>query len=214
MDNLDDILQGIDSRLAEKHRVREGALSESRRVVQHASKVIRAVHRHEWDEAQALLDEANTLVRQMREKTEHAADLYWSGYVQDAHKEFAEAHLTLALVRETRLPSPEEIGVEDAAYLNGLAEAASELRRYILDLVRHSELAEADRLLEAMEEVYSRLIAIDYPHAITDNLRRTTDSLRGVLERTRGDVTVAMRQQTLQEALRSLESRLQEGGRS
>ncbi len=129
MDNLDDILQGIDSRLAEKHRVREGALSESRRVVQHASKVIRAVHRHEWDEAQALLDEANTLVRQMREKTEHAADLYWSGYVQDAHKEFAEAHLTLALVRETRLPSPEEIGVEDAAYLNGLAEAASELRR-------------------------------------------------------------------------------------
>jgi translin len=205
-------LQGIDGRLAEKHQVREAALSESRRVVQQASKVIRAVHRHEWDEARKLLEEADTLVRQMREKTEHAADLYWSGYVQDAHKEYAEAHLTLALVREASLPGPQEIGVEDAAYLNGLAEAASELRRYILDLVRHSELGEADRLLEAMEEVYGRLIAIDYPHAITDNLRRTTDSLRGVLERTRGDVTVAMRQQVLQEALRSLESRLQEGG--
>lgn len=211
MENLDAILQAIDSRLAEKNQVRESALGESRRIVQAASKVIRAVHRHEWDDARAMLDAASRSVEAMNAKTLPVAEIYWAGYVQDAQKEFAEAHLTLALVQQERLPSPEVLGVEDAAYLNGLAEAASELRRYVLDLVRHGHLSEADGLLEAMEEVYSRLITVDYPHAITDNLRRTTDMLRGVLERTRGDVTLAMKQQELREALRSLEGRLQEG---
>jgi translin len=212
MDNLDSILQAIDGRLSEKNGVREAALGESRRLVQASSKVIRAVHRHEWDEARGLLAEAGSIVAAMNEKTLALAEIYWAGYVQDAQKEFAEANLTLALVRQEPLPTPEALGVEDAAYLNGLAEAASELRRYVLDLVRHGHLSEADQLLEAMEEVYSRLITVDYPHAITDNLRRTTDMLRGVLERTRGDVTMAMKQQELQEALRGLESRLQQGG--
>ncbi|MGH2543477.1 MAG: haloacid dehalogenase [Ardenticatenaceae bacterium] len=211
MDNLDAIVQRIAGRLEEKNRVREGALSLSRHVIQQASKVIRAVHRHEWEEAQRLLSETSALVQTMNEQTAAAPDLYWTGYVQDAQKEYAEAHLTRALVRQMALPAPEEIGVEDASYLNGLAEAASELRRYILDLVRHSRLAEADRLLDSMEEVYSQLIAIDYPHAITNNLRRTTDVLRSVLERTRGDVTVAMKQQELQEALRSMEAHLLKG---
>jgi translin len=212
MDNLDSILQAIDGRLSEKNGVREAALGESRRLVQASSKVIRAVHRHEWDEARGLLAEAGSIVAAMNEKTLTLAEIYWAGYVQDAQKEFAEANLTLALVRQEPLPTPEALGVEDAAYLNGLAEAASELRRYVLDLVRHGHLGEADQLLEAMEEVYSRLITVDYPHAITDNLRRTTDMLRGVLERTRGDVTMAMKQQELQQALRGLESRLQNGG--
>ncbi len=212
MDNLDSILQAIDGRLSEKNGVREAALGESRRLVQASSKVIRAVHRHEWDEARGLLAEAGSIVAAMNEKTLALAEIYWAGYVQDAQKEFAEANLTLALVRQEPLPTPEALGVEDAAYLNGLAEAASELRRYVLDLVRHGHLSEADQLLEAMEEVYSRLITVDYPHAITDNLRRTTDMLRGVLERTRGDVTMAMKQQELQEALRGLERRLQQGG--
>jgi translin len=212
MDNLDSILQAIDGRLSEKNGVREAALGESRRLVQASSKVIRAVHRHEWDEARRLLNEAGSIVAAMNEKTLALAEIYWAGYVQDAQKEFAEANLTLALVRQEPLPTPEALGVEDAAYLNGLAEAASELRRYVLDLVRHGHLSEADQLLEAMEEVYSRLITVDYPHAITDNLRRTTDMLRGVLERTRGDVTMAMKQQELQEALRGLERRLQQGG--
>lgn len=210
MDNMDKILQEIDERFDQKNQVREQALRDSRGVIQHASKVIRATHRHEWEEASSLLEAAASLVQTMNEKTLALPSLYWTGYVQDAQKEFTEANLTLALVRHTPLPSPTELGVEDAPYLKGLSEAASELRRYILDLVRRSELAEADRLLDTMEEVYSYLIAIDYPHAITGNLRRSTDVLRSVLERTRGDVTVAMKQQELREALRSMETRLQD----
>jgi translin len=209
MENLESVLQEIDTRMEEKNAIREQTLNESRHLVQYASKIIRAIHRHEWEEARALLAEAGSLMMAMNHRTLSSPDIYWAGYVQDAQKEFAEAHLTLALVRNESLPSPTELGVEDASYLNGLAEAASELRRYVLDLVRHGELEEADRLLEAMEEVYGHLIAIDYPHAITNNLRRTTDSLRGVLERTRGDVTTAMKQKELQDALRALEARLQ-----
>jgi translin len=209
MQNLESVLQEIDNRMEEKNAIREQTLNESRHLVQYASKIIRAIHRHEWEEARTLLAEAGSLMAAMNDRTLSSPDIYWAGYVQDAQKEFAEAHLTLALVRNESLPSPTELHVEDASYLNGLAEAASELRRYILDLVRHGELEESDRLLEAMEEVYGHLIAIDYPHAITNNLRRTTDSLRGVLERTRGDVTTAMKQKELQDALRALETRLQ-----
>lgn len=210
MSNLDLVLQQIDERLDKKNQVREQALRDSRRVIQYASKIIRAIHRHEWENAGSLLEAASEVVQQMKQKTQPLPDLYWTGYVQDAQKEFAEANLTLALVRREPLPTPTELAVEDAPYLKGLSEAASELRRYILDLVRHSHLDEADHLLETMEEVYSHLIAIDYPHAITNNLRRSTDVLRSVLERTRGDVTMAMRQQALQEALRSMEARFEQ----
>ncbi len=208
MSNLDEILQRLDERLEAKNAVREQALNLSRHVIQQASRVIRALHRQEWAEAQAMLDATGALVAEMNETTRHVPDLYWTGYVQDAQKEFTEAHLMLAMVLQGPLPAPEGIGVEDAAYLHGMAEAASELRRYILDRVRHNQLSEANTLLENMEEVYSRLIAIDYPHAITNNLRRTTDVLRSVLERTRGDLTVAMKQHDLQQALRSVEARL------
>lgn len=208
MTTLDTILDAIDRRLSAKNGAREAVLADSRRVVQGASKAIRAIHRHEWDAAARLLAENGTLLREMNARTEGVPDIYFAGYVQDAHKEHAEANLTLALVRGDALPAPEALGVEDAAYLNGLAEAASELRRHTLDLVRHGHLDEGDTLLGRMEEVYDRLIAIDYPHAITDNLRRTTDALRAVLERTRGDVTMAMTQRHLSDSLAQFERRI------
>lgn len=211
MQNIEQIVSAIDERFAQKHGVRESALSVSRRVVQAASRAIRAIHRHEFDRARATLEDARALVEELNQGTHTEPDVYWTGYVQDAQKEFAEAHITLALVQELPLPTPDQLTVEDAPYLNGMAEAASELRRYILDLVRHGHLGEGDRLLETMEEVYSYLITIDFPHAITGNLRRSSDQLRGVLERTRGDLTVAMKQEELREALRALEARLDAG---
>lgn len=213
MDNLEQIVMSIDDELSRINDVREGALKSSRQVIHSSSRAIRAVHRQEWETAAAILDQAREGVEALNGRSREVPQVYWAGYVQDAQKEYAEANLTLALVRRQPLPTPQQLGVEAAAYLKGLAEAASELRRYILDLVRHSALDEADGLLETMEEVYSYLTTVDYPHAITNNLRRTTDTLRAVLERTRGDVTVAMKQQELKNALQSVEARL-DGGRS
>ncbi len=121
--------------------------------------------------------------------------------MHDAEKEYAEARLTAAMVDERPLPSYVELAVSGSAWLGGLAEAASELRRHLLDRLRDGELARSERLLDAMDDAYGLLITIDYPDAVTGGLRRTTDALRAVLERTRGDLTTTVLQSRLQQAL-------------
>ena len=137
-------------------------------------------------------------------------DLYFAGYTQDAIKEFVEANLTYALVRNQPLPRPEELGAESNTWLNGLAEAATELRRRILDIIRHGHSEEAERLLDAMDQIYSVLVTFDFNDTITGGLRRRTDTVRAVLERTRGDITTSLRQAELEHALEALEGRLRE----
>jgi translin len=146
--------------------------------------------------------------RLMRRAVVDYPDLYHSGYTQDALKEVAEAFATYALVRGESLPLPATLGIEPATYLNGLAEAASELRRQILDIIRQGHSDEAVRLLEEMDQIYDTLISFDFHDAITGGLRRRIDQLRGVLERTRGDVTNSLRQQRLQDALAQFEGRV------
>jgi translin len=130
-------------------------------------------------------------------------DLFYAGYTQDALKELSEAHITYALFTGNDLPTPEDLKVEQAAYLNGLAEAVGELRRYVLDRLRRGDVATGERLLAAMDDIYSQLITVDFPDAITGGLRRQTDMVRGVLERTRGDLTTAVRQEEMKAALRA-----------
>ena len=125
--------------------------------------------------------------------------------MHDAKKELAEAWCTLALVRDDPLPTPEELAIDVAPYCNGLAEAASELRRQLLDQLRAGELERAEELMGAMDEIYSLLVTIDYPDGVTGGLRRTTDALRAVLERTRGDLTTAMVAARLQGAIERAE---------
>ena len=193
----------IVGRIDLKNQAREQALAESRQVIRYAANSIRAVHRHEYESALQILEQGRQRLLTIRGVLQLYPDLYWAGYVQDAQKEYSEAHLTYALVRNEPLPTPEDLAVEDAAYLNGLAEAASELRRYILDLIRRGQesAGRSEELLDRMDEVYSRLVTIDYPDVLTGGLRRTTDQLRGVLERTRGDLTITLRQQVLEAAL-------------
>ena len=136
------------------------------------------------------------------------SDLYHAGYTQSALKEFAEANITLKLIGGQELPGPEAIGIDYVPWLNGLAEAAGELRRRILDILRHDTLDEAERLLDIMDEIYGLLVTMDFPDALTNNLRRTTDMVRGVTERTRGDITTSFQQRELKHALESVEQKL------
>src|SRR5690606_11868683 len=136
--------------------------------------------------------------------------VYWAGNTQDAMKEYAEAVITKSLLSGSEIPSPEEVGVEDTAWLNGLAEAASELRRDTLDALRRDDTERAEELLAIMDAIYGQLVTIDFPDSITSGLRRTTDQFRGVLERTRGDVTMSVRQTRLERALRNAEKSMQQ----
>ena len=207
-------LEGIADRMrasfAEKDEAREKALSDSREAVRYCSESIRATHRLETETAQRLLEEAQQTGGLLLEAVQDYADLYYAGYTQDAFKELAEAHITYALINRLPLPKPEDLGVEDAAYLNGLGEAVGELRRHALDLIRRGDVARAEEVLQTMDEVYAQLTTVDFPDAVTGRLRRTTDMVRGVVKRTRGDLTTAVRQEELEQALSDLEKRLQQ----
>lgn len=211
MEHLEETFEAIRARLEAKDRAREQALGHSRTLIRHCANAIRAIHRLEWEEAQARLGEARETGHLLSRTVQPYGDLHYAGYTQDAFKELAEAHITYALIRGEPLPRPEDLGVEDAAYLNGLGEATGELRRHALDLIRRGEIARAEGLLQVMDEVYAHLIAVDFPDAVTGGLRRTTDMVRGVVERTRGDLTTAARQEELQRALEHLEARLRQG---
>jgi translin len=208
MDNLEQIAEQIRSGFEAKNSARDGGLAQSRALIRHCANTIRAIHREEWPEAAAGLETVREATSALLKGIEHHPDIYQSGYIQDALKEVVEAFTIHALVRGEDLPTPESLNVSPEAYLNGLCEAASELRRAILDIIRHDHSDKAERLLDAMDHIYNILMTFDYPDAITGGLRHRVDSLRAVLERTRGDLTNSLRQQKLQAALSELEQRL------
>lgn len=207
MDRLNDIAEEALEALASRHKTREMALELSRRLIRHSANTIRAVHRGEFEKAKEMLDEGRVVVEQFGADLADERGIYEAGYVQDALKEYAEASITYALLADQPLPSPGELRIDYPAYLNGLAEAMGEMRRATLDLMRRGELEKGEALLKIMDEVYGILVTVDYPDAITRGLRRTTDMVRGVLERTRGDLTMAVRQQRLETTLKEFEDR-------
>jgi translin len=186
-----------------KHAAREVTLGACRHAIQSCAAAIRAVQREEFGRAEELIAEAAGHLARADDAVAGHPDVRHGGYLHDAKKEFAEAHLTLAFVRGDLLPSAEDMGVELPAYLNGMAEAASELRRHTLDCLRVDRVARAEELLAVMDEVYALLVTVDYPDAVTGGLRRTTDALRAVTERTRGDLTNALVAQRLRAAIES-----------
>lgn len=187
-----------------QHTAREKALVLARTLTRLSARTIRSIHRRNFAEAATLLAETTSSAQQLRATVQEHPELLSAGYTLDALKEYVEASLVYAFLTGTQAPSAGDLEVTPISYLNGLAEAASELRRAILDRIRRSEILQIESLLEIMDEVYSQLITVDYPEVLTGGLRRSTDNLRAVLERTRGDVTAALRQEQLTQALHTL----------
>ncbi|MFZ2360645.1 MAG: haloacid dehalogenase [Anaerolineae bacterium] len=208
MDNLSAIIETIRADLTRRNDVRDATLRRSRELVRLCANSIRAVHRHEFAEAAALLAQTRAAAAEMVADLAALPDLYHTGYTQDALKELTEAHLVYAFVTGGPLPTPEELGVPSSTFLNGMSEAASEMRRFALDMIRLGHVEESLPFLAIMDEVYSQQITIDFPDAITGGLRRQTDVLRGILERTRGDVTMSTRQEAMRQALATFETRM------
>ncbi len=197
MDKLEQIAEEIRNFFDEQTAARDKALAQARVLTRECALSIRAVHREEFTEMQAHLDEAASLAAALRSGLEPYPDLYHSGYTQDALKEFAEANITCALIRHQSLPTLQELAIEPHTYLNGLSEVVGELRRRILDILRHGYGEEVELLLGHMDEIFSVLVTMDYPDAITYGLRRQTDVARSIIERTRGDVTFSLRGESL-----------------
>jgi translin len=208
MNHLETIAERIRTDFETRNDSRDEALRRSRELIRLCATAIRASHRDEWDTARELLAQADAVATELRAATTPYPSLLHAGYTQDALKELVEAHATLALASSTTIPTPEELHAAYPAYLNGICEAASEMRRRCLDELRRGDTVEAERLLGAMDEIYDVLGTFDFPDAITGGLRRRVDQLRGVLERTRGDLTNSLRQDRLIHALHAFEERV------
>ncbi len=208
MHKLEQITDVIRKVFDARTSARDHALAQARQLTRACSLAIRAVHRDEFDVMNGHLQEASQLADTLRTSLVHFPDLFYAGYTQDALKEFVEANVTCALIRNEPLQTPEELVVEPATFLNGLAEVVGELRRRILDILRHGYSQEAERLLGYMDEIYSVLVTMDYPDAITNGLRRQTDLARSIIEKTRGDITFSLRGEHLTQAISQLSAQL------
>ena len=206
-DNLDSIAEQIRKDFTTKDETREKVLPLCREVIRHSSTAIRAVHRQEFEAANGLLKSARKLLSEAEQAVASYSQLRYTGFFHDAQKEFAEASITLALITEKKAPAPDELNVNFTAYLNGLGEACGELRRYLLDSIRRDDLSRVEELLTAMDDIYNILVTMDFPDAITGGLRRTTDMVRGILERTRSDLTLVMQQSKLEKKLKLFRER-------
>jgi len=195
-----------------RHLVRENALKQTRLLTRCSANAIRAIHRDERDTAEENMQAGRKIVDDLKKSVEPFPEIYFSGYTQDALKEFVEARLTIAFLNNEELPMPEDMGIEYATYIRGLAETIGEMRRRCMDILRQGYSDEAERLLSLMDDIYAILVTLDYPDAITYGLRRQTDMVRGIIERTRADLTLALREQRLQQSLHDFEQRINGNG--
>ena len=202
--NLESIAEKIRLSFSARDAAREKALRLCREIIRHSANAIRIVHRREYAEAKQLLQSASALIQELNQAiTNNQKDLLYAGFIHDAQKEFAEASVTLSIINSELLPSPEKLQISYPAYLNGIGEATGELRRYLLDSLRQNDFSRCEELLSTMDDIYAILVTMDFPDAVTYGLRRTTDNVRGILEKTRGDLTLALRQKELEEKLKS-----------
>ncbi len=206
--DLEALSDRIRASFERKNQIRDDALAQSRNLIRHAARAIRAIHRDDTDLAYENLKLADALATALREGLSQDPDLYFSGYAQDALKEYCEAHLTVATILNKDWPSPEELSVEYATYLNGMSEVVGELRRRIMDIMREGHSQEVERLLDVMDDIYAQLVTMDFPDALTYGLRRRTDIARSIIERTQADVTVSYRQQQLEKRIKNLSEQL------
>jgi len=205
---LNEISEQIRKRLDAKSQAREKGLRSSRQAIRDCANSIRATHRSEWELAEELAASARRSLDAAQSAMEPFPDVYYAGFLQDAEKEYAEARATFALINDKELPVPEELNIGDAPYLNGLAEAIGELRRHVLDIMRHGRLERGEQLLAAMDDIYYVLVSMDYPDALTGGLRRTTDVARSIMERTRGDLSLTLVQRGLTDTIAEHRNRL------
>ena len=208
MDQLEIAADQIREKFDIQTAARDKALTVSRSLIRHCALAIRAVHRDDLGEMQEHLDEAKTLANELKVDLAEHPDLYFTGYTQDALKEYVEAEVTCALIKNKPLVMPAELDVPHATYLKGLSEVIGELRRRTLDELRSGYSEEAERLLTHMDEIYAVLVTMDYPDAITHGLRRQTDIGRSIIERTRGDITFSLRGEHLEKKIKELSTQL------
>jgi len=201
MKNLDEIADRIQSRLDEKDTVREIAIKSSRAIIRISGSVIHSIHKKE--DVRRMMGEAMDEAQRLRGLLEEHPEIWNSGLVEDAMQELSEAAIIMSIADDAPLPDPEELGVPMTAYLLGLADAIGELRRFTLESLRQGNTETATVFLEMMEDMFKVIMRFDYPDALV-SIRRKQDIARSLLEKTRGELAVAVSSKMLGDKISAL----------
>ncbi len=206
MQNLQATIEQIQIELDEKDAVREIALKSSRSITRLCRDIIHGIHLRE--DVSTLMETAEEEVLSLRSLLTEHPDLYASGYVETAFQEMAEAEILNSLLSDSPLKRPAEMGISSTAFILGMGDVIGELRRAVLDALRQGKVEDAVRLLDHMESIFAALMRFNYPDAILA-VRRKQDIARGILDKTRGDVALAIQSRALEEKMDEMNRRLE-----
>ncbi len=202
--NFDEIFADIDQNLGTIDTLREDVLQKTRSIVRMAAETIKAVHREEWDVAEKNITEMKSLLKGVREQVSKHETLLRRNYTEISEQEYAEAAILFSILHKGQLASPKDLEIPDLAWLLGLADVAGELRRHCLDAIRKGDMKTAEDALGLMEEIYRKLFSLDYPKGMTGSLREKTDTIRKLLQATRGEVSMATHMSRLNQNLEKI----------
>ena len=191
---LDSVMKGIQEDLDKEDAIREKILPEVRKIIRNSGSAIRATHKGEFEKAKELNDESYKIIVSFEEMQKSYPLIYYKNYVIDAQQEFCESQVFYSLVKKENIEkiTPKSLNILNISYLLGLADVIGELRRYTLDSIREEKIEKAEEALENMTDIYENLISFDYPSGLTPGLRKKCDVARGIIERTRGDLTMSL----------------------
>lgn len=204
MREMKDICEGIRSRFDAMDEARERSLDASRKITRFSGDAIKAIHRGEWERADAMMVETGKLIREVNDILKDFPEIYYAGFVGNAQTEYAEVSILYAILHDRDIPDPVDLGIDPAAYLSGMGDATGELRRHILDLIRLDRAEDGEKYLNIMDEFFTEMTSFDYPDAITRGLRKKADTARSLIERTRGDLTNALQAKKLMKSMDKL----------
>jgi translin len=203
--SLKDVLGKIQEELRKREIVHEEVQRDMRRATRLSKQAILFTHQERFTDAKKLLTEAEELFSKLRKVSRNYPDMFYSGMVDAAFQEYAEAHTLLCLVKEDRFVDPEELKIPSISYVLGLADVIGELRRRALDSLRKGDVKTAEECLQTMEQIYVELMAMDEAYMLVPGLRRKSDVARHVIESSRGDITIEARRSTLEDCMKNLE---------
>jgi translin len=207
------LLEDLVKRGAEELRLRDKALdtvmARARRARILSKQAILKLHTDEKSEAKKRLEEASSLIVKMNEIIKKNPELARFDQVSAAKEEYSEASIIMSLMKSGEFPDPTELGVPITSYLLGLGDVPGELRRQALDALRVGNMETAEARLSMMEEIYLSLMTMEEA-PLLKGLRRKMDITRGVIERTRSEVTAEAGRRKLRESVERLTGKFED----
>jgi len=194
--NLQKIFSEITESLELLYQDREEILKLSRSIIRDCSIAIKNIHRKEFNKFQEKLNSIKIDHQSLVKLVDKNLGVFFK-YLKTPEQEYAEAIAFYSIINKKNIPTPLELRINPLNFILGLADVIGELRRYALDNIRNSQFEDLNDILEGMDEIYTYLFTIDYPSAVTQDLRHKVDVARNIIEKTRGDISLAIQMDDL-----------------